>query len=217
MDRKLRENLESSYTITNVKFDEIGLEANFVPEIREFNNCELVENAYSISDINTLIEVDASQILVTDESTAIDEDDGESEGVIDAIVYYEPTEAEPLYEECERDRIYLNIDPVPESETSLQIEFDDRSQAVEHLNENEIEQISNSVPNNKKISPKPKVKSSKKSKCFKTFQCDTCGAVFDVYAEYNKHKKSHGNKRYQCATCERWFEFLLILIFFLQN
>lgn len=39
----------------------------------------------------------------------------------------------------------------------------------------------------------------------KQFICDTCNEQFTNFTEFNQHKKSHGNQRYQCPICGRWF------------
>lgn len=39
----------------------------------------------------------------------------------------------------------------------------------------------------------------------KQFTCDTCGEIFDVFSEFNSHKRSHGQFRYQCKICQKWF------------
>lgn len=55
------------------------------------------------------------------------------------------------------------------------------------------------VPNTKK-SIRNKQKTDNKR-----FTCDTCGEVFNVFTEFNSHKKTHGQFRYQCKICQKWF------------
>lgn len=39
----------------------------------------------------------------------------------------------------------------------------------------------------------------------RNFKCETCGATFMAHAEYHQHKTTHGNNRFQCSVCNRWF------------
>lgn len=39
----------------------------------------------------------------------------------------------------------------------------------------------------------------------RSLTCDTCGTIFYIHAEYNKHIKTHGKNRFQCVTCKKWF------------
>ena len=169
--------------------DELPLSSDEVKRIVEVNGIrfDYYMNDESEREVDDLIEVDPEV------NTAENEDDQQ-------VDYLDLNESEWNSEGSER----LLDDPSEENEADKQVEMfldldGESSDAEEDLNEEEPTTQTHTGVVQMRLADKSLRKDGK------SYKCDTCGEEFDNFVDFNGHKKAHGDRRYQCLTCQRWF------------
>lgn len=158
---------------------------------RKLRNLLTVAKIQTSDMVDSIIEEDVEQM--DDISAAFQDDDDdivEEDNQTDEVMYLE--------ENVITDVEYLNEPPINEMELD---KFDEIAK-IETTPDQDMTSVNTILLAETKTqvgdsTPFIQVK--------RAFKCDTCASILDGFNEYNKHKESHGEQRYQCLTCGRWF------------
>lgn len=210
-DRKLRDAIELA---TQKQSDKETQDTNEnVDDVEKFCIEEIVSNEEQFKQEV----VEDAVLFEQNEELQLDEENHEN------IEYAEELELTEENDELQMIEYLENVDEVVEADEDIvemedeiileeeQEEADEEEYLSKGETENEEDNFHFVVEEQDEYSEGDDIKEGilKKEKPFfnlsKTYKCETCSEEFHNYNDFNTHKKTHGNQRFQCDICQRWF------------